>query len=124
MSKFLTPLICEKVEGTKDQWQLHEPLIYQSDLGGTITVPSGYKTDFASTPQFAWALSFTKNGLWDDIAVVHDFLYGNKIFSRKKCDNVFLEGLKDLGVPAIQAYPMYWAVRIFGKKFYDGAPTS
>ena len=32
MSKFLTPLICEKVEGTKDQWQLHEPLIYQSDL--------------------------------------------------------------------------------------------
>ena len=123
MSKFLTPLICEKVEGSKDSWKLHEPLQYQSDLGGTITVPAGYQTDFASTPQFAWALSFTKDGLWDDIAVVHDYLYGNKVFARAKCDAIFLEGLKVLNVPAVQAYPMYWAVRMFGQKFYDGAPT-
>lgn len=113
MSKFLDPLIIEKVDGTADRWRVATTFRYQSDLGGLITVPKGEVTDFASTPQLVWAF-FPKSGLWDGAALVHDMTYRLHSFSRKKCDEVFLEALEVLNVSSWKRYTMYWAVRLGG----------
>lgn len=118
MAKFLTPLICEKIEGTNDTWLLHEDLQYQSDIAGLIIVPKGFTTDFASVPRFAWIL-FPKDGKYDGAAVVHDYLYSIKTLPRELCDKVFLEAMTVLGVPWITRHLMYRAVRMFGGLYWS-----
>ncbi|MBW1976145.1 MAG: DUF1353 domain-containing protein [Deltaproteobacteria bacterium] len=51
-------------------------------------------------------------------AVVHDYCYRTGCLSRKKCDQLFSEGMKVLGVPFWKRYVMYWVVRLFGQPCY------
>lgn len=78
MGKFLTPLKVELIQhekaGQKAKWRLIEPLIYQSNTVGIVTVPCGFVTDFASVPRVPIAYLLT-GGLAHAAAVVHDFLY-------------------------------------------------
>ena len=107
-----------------------------------VKVPAGFVTDFASIPAFivvmfgliamvigyywaAWlfilgiiaaicAAIMPRWGKYGKAAVIHDYLYYTKDFSRRIADSIFLEAMEVLGVNLIERKTMYYAVRWFG----------
>lgn len=82
-----------------------------------ITVPKGFVSDWASVPWWADGLvpSF---GAHAPAAIIHDFLYEvggvPPYVTRKQADDLFLDLLRELGVPWWKRSLMYRAVRIGG----------
>ena len=97
-----------------DTWILHAPLIFESAvLGSIVSVPKGFTTDFASVPRLPIVYLLTGDTA-HKAAVVHDFLYMERVVTRKQADQVLLEAMESTGVSRWRRYSMYWAVRLFG----------
>jgi hypothetical protein len=117
--EFQSDLSC--VQMTGQTWKLLSPLIYESAGPlGEITVPTGFLTDFASTPRMVW-IWMPKSGQYDAAAVLHDWLYHNggklgpESYTKAEADSVFEEALKLLGVGQPARWLMYKSVQMFGK---------
>ena len=107
----------------KNKWELLVSLVYETMRGEYITVPCGFITDLASIPRMLRAL-IPVNGYHRAGAAVHDFLYKEggypltgseqsyQPLSRKRCDKIFLEAMKESGVSRWKRKAMYRAVRI------------
>jgi hypothetical protein len=102
--------------------RLLEPLVYHvgsDDSSEVITVPAGFETDWASVPWFADGL-IPAFGPHARPAILHDYLYAtrglNGWYSRKRCDEIFLEALEVVGVPWLKRSAMFRAVRLGGGK--------
>ena len=111
--------------------ELLEPMAYRVGAVGSdevITVPAGFLTDFASIPWGLWNL-FPPLGPWARPAIVHDFIYATRgdgiygtrrwitretNYSRREADDIFLEAMEVVGVPAWRRSIMYRAVRLGG----------
>jgi hypothetical protein len=106
-------LTVEYIDGRN--WKLVEPFVY-----GDWYVPAGFVTDFASVPRFFWRLlppaGNGQRAAYGYAAVVHDWLYRRKhrFMSRRTCDRVFLELMRQAGVARWRRWTMYAAVRCFG----------
>jgi len=118
MAKFLTTL---KVEDISDSvWRLLEPLIYESDIVGKITVPAGFYTDLASVPRIPIVFMFFGERSHHE-AVIHDYLY--RIDSMPQvtfgeANDVFLEAMEARGKSLFIRKPMYWGVCLGGMSSY------
>jgi len=124
MSQFTSPLCVEHVDGKF--WLLLEQFEYRvgsEDSDEVITVPVGFKTDFASIPGVAWSIIGHPTGRYGKAAVIHDWLYSENAGeqgddyeprTRRRCDQIFLEGMVVLGVPWWRRTLMYSAVRVGG----------
>ncbi len=115
MSSFTDPLVVEPLPDGR-RWRLVEPFRYHVGSYPSetiIAVPKGFITDFASVPRPFWNI-LPPWGRYGKAAVVHDFCYRRAICTRKRCDKIFLEAMKVLGVPGWKRYVMYLAVRAFG----------
>lgn len=115
MSSFTTPLVVSPLTDGR-RWRLVFPFGYDVGYEGSddrITVPTGFVTDFASTPPPIWWL-IPPWGKYGKAAVVHDYLYLVKTRTRKEADGIFREAMVVLGVPEWQVFVIYWAVRLFG----------
>ena len=121
MSQFTTPLQVQFIDGK--YWVLLSPFeYYVGDESGDerIFVHAGFETDFASVPRFAWPIIGHPTGQYGKAAVVHDYLYQfpaagvDDERTRRRCDQIFLEGLCVLGVPWWKRTLMYSAVRVGG----------
>jgi len=115
MSQFLSELISTPVEdGLKIR--LRQAFIYRLGPAGdgawTITVPSGFVSDYASVPRGLWWL-FPPHQ-YPEPPVLHDYLYSHLGYSRAVCDAVFLDALQARQVPRWRRVCMYLAVRFFG----------
>jgi hypothetical protein len=90
---------------------------FLSEEHGLITVPKNFITDGASIPRIFWPI-MSPSGEYFEAAIIHDFLYslcGNKYqLTRKQADDIFNEGMKELGVKPRTRLTIYWAVRICG----------
>lgn len=114
--KFLDPLV---IQWTGDnEWIVHNELRAVTADGETITVPAGATTDLASIPRWLWSF-VSPAGEWARASVLHDWLYQNRMFTRLKCDKLFLEAMLDDGVDSEIAHRFYGAVRIFGQGEWD-----
>lgn len=120
----ITQVVARRLQG--GFWELVEPLEYHvgaEDSEEVITVPIGTRTDFASVP-FGFRNLFPKDGDYTPAAIVHDWLYqtvGLKgRFTRKRCDEIFLEAMGVVGVGWIARHTMYRAVRMFGWAPWNG----
>ena len=131
MSQFTKPLVVSPL-GDGKHWILREEFEYHvayenSDV--RIVIPVMMVHDFASIPQILWWWK-KPSGKHGPAAVLHDWLYQNqgkvevvdgagektnKTYSRQKCDDLFLEALRVLGVGEFDAVLMHTAVRWFGK---------
>ena len=103
------------------QWALLEDLEYHvgsEDSTEILTVPFGFITDFASSPKWTWWI-VPPFGRYSPCAVIHDYCYTKKLYSRKKCDDIFLEAMIVMDVPVWQRNLMYQSVRLFGKSAYN-----
>lgn len=115
----LTPLRAEFLDdhGARPEWILVAPLEYYSALlDERLSVPPGFRTDFASVPRMAVAYMLAGgHATWE--AVVHDYLYRERPdMPRDICDEVFLEAMESDGEPAWRRQLMYRAVRWFGRR--------
>ena len=107
---------------------LQVPVRFQSDIaGGVIVVPTGYVSDLASIPQFAWSIFMASDdprielGGW-----VHDVLYQfhgsvtledgrQTALTRKQADNILAhEAMPELSATSFQCVAVYQALRRFG----------
>lgn len=123
MSRFLTSLdvrlLSDAKNGGSGAWSLVSPLLYESDVAGTIIkVPVAFETDFASVPRVPVvfdALGDTAHSA----AVLHDYLYTTGEVSRATADAVLKEAAIVSGVPRWKATLMWFAVRTFGASRYS-----
>lgn len=85
---------------------------------GTIEVPAGFVTDFASVPWGFWNIEPPLGRDTGKAAVVHDYLYATRglggRFSRAQADGIFRQALGELGVPAWKRALLWTAVRLGG----------
>ena len=84
-----------------------------------VSVPAGFKTDFASLPSFA-RLFFSPFGKYAEAAIVHDWFYAIGEPGRKKDADIILynQMIEDGVSPVVAAY-FYTAVRL-GTHFNNG----
>ena len=129
MSSFTSELIVTPLDGRR--WKLKKEFTYH--IGSKcsskkIMIPSGFITDFASSPRIFWPI-VSPWGKWGKAAVLHDYLYWlarqKQYFvfddwswasedGRKAADDIFLEAMEVLGVKRWRRFLMYWGVRAFG----------
>ncbi|TVZ39401.1 uncharacterized protein DUF1353 [Alteromonadaceae bacterium 2753L.S.0a.02] len=110
------------------QFELAKPLNYYRPEVGTIKVPTGFETDFASIPAFA-RVFFAVNGKHRQASVLHDYLYSKKgrvpkmvgetRFTRKQCDQEYLTAMKGTGVSFFKRWVFYGAVRLGGWIYWN-----
>ena len=99
-------------------WELLAPLVFESDEYGEIIVPVGFLSDFASVPRLPLVYALFGNTSHKS-ATLHDFLYSKGTqFSREAADALFFEAMKSRGQSKWRRYPMWWAVRVFGRWSY------
>ena len=114
MSEFTTPLIVELIG--KNLWKVHEEFEYHVGSypsNEVIKVPFGQVTDFASVPRIFWWI-ISPIDRHAKAAVIHDYCYSIQYDSKKRCDQIFAEGMEVLGVKPWKIFAMYWAVHLFG----------
>jgi hypothetical protein len=103
---------------TGTTWELLEPLVWTGTQGDTFVVPAGFVTDFASVPRFLHWLVLPY-GPYTRAAVLHDYLIEVRInnpdpalrVTSRDTDGMFRRVMKDLGVPGVQRWIMWAAVR-------------
>lgn len=113
---FQSPLrveILDELRGDRVCVRLLETFAYQVRDGDVIVVPAGFVTDFASIPRLFWRLE-PPLGRAGKAAVIHDWLYSNKLRTREEADKIFRQAMGDLGVPVIKRRLMWAAVRAGG----------
>lgn len=103
-----------------DSWELLKCYTYESlNYRIKITVPKGFKTDFASIPRLPFIFWFLGDR-GHEAAVVHDYIYARALVDRKTADGIFREALHNIcGMNSFLCTIYYLGVRIFGGSHYD-----
>lgn len=93
------------------------PVYYRLSNGREITVPKGFEHDFASVPKLLWGI-IPSVGKHMNAAVLHDYLYDERIGRREEADHEFWYLMIRDGVHPMKAGVMYLAVRLFGGRWW------
>jgi hypothetical protein len=92
------------------QWELREPVVYQG-ARETFTVPTGFRTDFASIPRLVvWLIP--RYGLYTRSAILHDYLCKTEVVDRADADGLFRRSMRELGVSIPRRWMMWAGVRL------------
>jgi len=114
MSEFLTELNT-RLKNDDKVWVMCSPLIYKSDLMGTIEVPVGFESDFASVPRLPIIYSLFGDRAHRE-AVLHDYLYridSKPYATYSQANEVFYEAMELRGKSWIVRHCM-WAGVVLG----------
>lgn len=118
MQGFQAPLIlkCLPKERSKFRFEVYEkPLEYITCDDEWISVPVGFKTDFASVPWIFRRL-IPATGRYNEATVLHDYLcYLSKkgLYDRRRADALFMEAMESLDVKKITRGAMFAGVRSY-----------
>jgi hypothetical protein len=100
------------------RWVLLAPVTLTLSTGEQITIPKGYRTDFASVPRLLRGVVATI-GRHNLATLVHDFLYDMRHpAGRLFADREMRYWLRQCGVSEVKAQVMYLAVRLGGRKWW------
>lgn len=139
MSSFTDPLAVEQLpEG--DEWVTLRDFSFWYECDDTLPdmlsvrcksrllVPAGTRSDFASIPRLLWPLIGHPAGNYAQASVMHDELYRRGAepgaLPRARCDELFLEGMRVLGVPWWKRRLMWAGVRLGGASAYAASKGS
>ncbi|WP_375445735.1 DUF1353 domain-containing protein [uncultured Fibrella sp.] len=109
-----------------DRFEVQQPVHFQLTGGRSVTIPVGYKTDFASVPAILWGF-IPSIGRHNHAALVHDYLYDNRLFeeelgpfqARLFADQEFLRIANEIGpTHRLRHLIMYRFVRWFGLSWW------
>ena len=115
MSSFTTDLDVRFIDGKK--WKVIAPFRYRVGSRYSdeiIDVEAGSITNFASIPRLFWIIVGHPAGKYGKAAVIHDELYSNHIYSRKRSDQIFYEAMGVSKVSLWKRKVIYRTVRMFG----------
>lgn len=118
MTGFPQPLILKCLPSCDNEFrfEIHEkPFEYYTSNQEIVSVPVGFKTDFASVPWFFRRI-IPATGKYNEATVIHDYLcyLSNRMqYNRRKADRVFHDAMIDLGVYKYKALIIYFGVRIY-----------
>ncbi len=126
MSRFTRPLVVTPLPDGKTwvvvtgdfEFRVPSEIVGNDDT--IIRVPQWMTTDFASTPKVLWSIMGGAWGKHGNAAVIHDYGYWKQDRPKGQYDRMFYEGMRILGVGAVQAKLMYWAVKLFGFNAWRG----
>ena len=93
-----------------NEWELCED--FETDYN--YTVPKGFTSDGASVPRIFWWF-IDQEGSAFYPAFLHDYLYRNKIGTKKDADVYFYQMCISYGLSKFKSGIAYLAVRLFGK---------
>ncbi len=116
-----TPMVASPT-GDGKYWIIKEPLVYEHPVTKqTYTVPRGFVTDLASVPRLFWS-AFPPCDRYTPPAVVHDYLYWAQLpgCDRKCADDILFITMKEARVNKATRDTIYAAVRVGGKRSWDG----
>lgn len=82
-----------------------------------LTIPTGFKTDFASVPRIFWRILQPTSAA--EASIPHDFLYRKGIVTKAQADKIFLLGMVALKIPRWKRQTMFYAVKVFGGSSYN-----
>lgn len=122
-ARFLDPLIVTYLgvgANGRVMYRLDREMRFRLPNGyGSITVPGGFVTDFASVPRWLWWIC-PPSGDYTPAAVVHDFIYARRqrAFSRWFADAVFRLAMEACGVPLWRRWAMWAAVRLYSWRYW------
>ncbi len=84
-----------------------------------LIIPKGFVTDLASVPRIFWIIIPPSSTKCRKASIVHDWMYVHQYKTKSYADKVFLRELLSKDLFMLQAYIMYWAVKLFGKGNYQ-----
>lgn len=124
MKRFPDKLIVTPAD-KQGYWIIEKPFRYIPSKHlkiNTITIPAGFKTNFASVPRIFRNI-IQQWGKHGNAAIVHDYLYTancKPFVSRKTADKIFLNAMKFSKVGFFKRQLMYRTVRLFGAMNWKG----
>lgn len=98
-------------------WLVTERMIVDFEFKGAcfrLTVSPGFTTDGGSIPRFFWRVMGHPLGAYLLAYIIHDALYSAEYFSRRECDEIFLEILAELKACRMIRSAAYATVRLGG----------
>lgn len=105
---------------TVPRYVLQETLKIKLSNRDIITIHGGFTWDLSSVPRLLWGL-LPPDGLWEIGSLIHDYLYINKLYSRKFADKEMLIWSKvtsgtqnSLSLRNLDNYVRYYGVRLGG----------
>lgn len=103
-----------------DFWWLTAPLIWQDSKFGTLTAPTGFRTDLASIPRIVRNIPFLDpDGISRRAAALHDWLYAWQKYSKAFADEFLRAALTSEGTNVWSAGCYYYAVSWFGQSSWN-----
>ena len=94
-------------------WEVAEDFPYAYGV-----VKKGFRSDGITLKFKLLHIFIDRQGKALRAAIIHDYMYVNKVRTKRCADDAFfLQCLYD-GMPRWKAYPMYWAVRFIGRGSY------
>lgn len=116
MIGFITRLRVELVDplanAGQGEWELLSDLVYRSRDGRLWTVPTGFRTDFASVPRLPFAYAWAGNTAHGP-AALHDWACRTMACPRPRADDLFAEAMESIGMPKWRIGLMYRAVSAY-----------
>lgn len=119
MSSFTKPfkVIIHNIPLNERPFEIAEEFEFYSEYEKeyVITIPKGYRSNFASVPRIFWSL-IPPVGRYSKATVIHDWLIDTKrtnYFTYHEINMVFLEAMKVLKVNLITRYMMFLAVEFY-----------
>lgn len=117
-------LLRRLVDNGREEFELLKPIGYWHNEEGGIIVPANlakFRTDLTSVPTwFTWLIP--KSGLHLPAALIHDGLVlapgeaktyvADHDISRQKADQIFRDGMRDLGTTVVRRWLMWTAVTL------------
>jgi hypothetical protein len=102
-----------------DYYYLRAPLKWFDSNGISqlqpVTAVTGFVCDLASIPRLFWSL-LPKTARYTAPAIIHDYLYWEQpaTHTRRQADDVFLVGMRELGVSGWKCWLIHKSVRLGG----------
>lgn len=93
---------------------LVQDMVFNLRGGESLTVPSGFVTDYASIPQMLWSI-YSPHDVYSRAAVVHDYLYWTQQCSKEQADKLFLIAMKESSVNFLARNFVYGGVSAMGR---------
>lgn len=108
------------INGTSwNRYVLENDITIKLSNSDIITIPKGFKYDLSSSPRFLWSI-LPPDGDFAIGALIHDYLYVNKLYNRKFNDlemlkwSIVMNGTRKISLRNIDNYTRYYGVRLFG----------
>jgi hypothetical protein len=117
---FNRPFVTEDLPGGQEVWKVAVGFFFRDKRGKKHYVPLGTITDGASIPKFLWLiLGHPRDTDIGQAAAVHDVLYRNGELTRKRCDEILIEGMECLGASWAKRQAVYYGLRVGGWKAWN-----